>query len=323
MADELLRNSEDKKPLHPRNAHHGRYEFDKLIQASPELAAFVSKNQYNTETINFANPEAVKALNKSLLKYFYGISNWDIPNNYLCPPIPGRADYIHYVADLLASSNDGVIPSGKVVKVLDIGVGANCIFPIIGHKEYGWNFIGSDIDPIAVKSAKLIVQSNASLTNAVECRLQTNDSRIFHGIVKANENFDVTICNPPFHSSAAEAAAGNARKRRNLGTKSNEALNFGGQNAELWCKGGEAAFVGKMIEESAQIASQCFWFTTLLSKSSNLPGVNWALKNIDAKEVKIIPMEQGQKKSRIVAWTFLDEIQQQEWRNKRWKRSDQ
>jgi 23S rRNA (adenine1618-N6)-methyltransferase len=320
MTKEAPKKSDIKKPLHPRNPHQERYEFDKLIKACPDLVPYVFKNQYNNLTIDFADANAVKMLNKSLLINFYGVANWDIPENYLCPPIPGRADYIHYLADLLAASNEGNIPKGKNIKVLDIGVGANCIYPIIGNKEYGWSFVGTDIDPIAVKSAKLIVKTNGNLAELVDCRLQGNHQHIFEGVIKPSEIFDVSISNPPFHASAAEAGAANARKRNNLGTsKAKQALNFGGQNTELWTEGGEIAFVRKMIDESAKISTQCFWFTTLISRAENLPHIYGALKFVNAKEVKTINMEQGQKKSRFVAWTFLDVEQQNEWRNKRWK----
>jgi len=88
----------EKSRLHPRNKHRERYDFKLLIESSPELAQFVKMNIYNDESIDFFNPDAVKALNKALLKYFYDIENWDIPEGYLCPPIPGRADYIHHIA---------------------------------------------------------------------------------------------------------------------------------------------------------------------------------------------------------------------------------
>jgi 23S rRNA A1618 N6-methylase RlmF len=51
-------------------------------------------------------------------------------NHYLCPPFLEETDYIHYIADLLASSNNGIIPK-HAVQGLDIGVGANCIYPIM------------------------------------------------------------------------------------------------------------------------------------------------------------------------------------------------
>ena len=112
----------EKLILHPRNKHRERYNFKLLIKTCPELKPFVFINKFDDESIDFFNPEAVKILNKALLKQYYNIDYWDVPKGYLCPPIPGRADYIHYIADLLGESNNGKIPTGKKLKVLDIGV---------------------------------------------------------------------------------------------------------------------------------------------------------------------------------------------------------
>ncbi len=309
--------STEKTALHPRNKHRGRYDFDQLMQANPALASFVKLNAYNDASIDFANPHAVKALNGALLKHFYNISQWDIPAQYLCPPIPGRADYLHYIADLLASTNGGVIPQGDSVRVLDIGVGANAIYPLIGHREYGWRFVGADIDPVALKNAQHVFESNIDLSASIELRLQPIASAIFKGIVGLDDQFDLTICNPPFHASLHEASAGTQRKWQNLNKNSasykEEVLNFGGQAAELYCAGGEESFVNRMVSESKQIATQCLWFSTLISKAASLPSVYRALKNVNALQVKTIDMAQGQKKSRVVAWTFLNTSQQRAW----------
>lgn len=318
MAEKQISSSLEKSGLHPRNPHRFRYDFKRLIQCCPELATFVSLNKYNIQSIDFSNAQAVKTLNKALLKQFYGISYWDIPANYLCPPIPGRADYIHYMADLLMASNNNVLPPGKSINVLDVGMGANCVYPIIGHSTYGWHFVGADIDPVAIKSANQIITSNDSLKNVIECRLQTTPSAIFRNIIKSVDVFDFSICNPPFHASFADAVAGTERKWNNLGIKKNNALNFGGQNNELWCVGGESAFIRRMIDQSAQFPQKCFWYSTLVSKKSTLPALYKALKNVDAVDIKTIDMAQGQKISRIVAWTFLNESQQNDWRLKRW-----
>ncbi len=311
----------EKKGLHPRNPHRFAYDFKALIEVCPPLAAFVSINKYKTETIDFSDPKAVLMLNRALLMQFYGISEWNIPAGYLCPPIPGRADYIHHVADLLAGSNNGIIPRGNSVRVLDIGTGASMVYPIVGIKEYGWSFTGSDIDPKAFDSVKQIMKTNPQLAKNMECRFQKSATDIFKGIVKSGEHFDLTISNPPFHSSLAEAMAGTERKWKNLGykkAKTNE-LNFGGQNAELWCEGGEQAFVNAMIGQSADIPESCFWFTTLISKSESLRGVYKALKKAGAVDVKTIDMAQGQKTSRIVAWSFLSNSRRTEWRIRNWK----
>jgi 23S rRNA (adenine1618-N6)-methyltransferase len=295
----------DKKVLHERNKHRSRYDFAALVKHAPELRDQVIVNDYGDESIDFANPLSVKLLNKALLKQHYQVEQWDIPEGYLCPPIPGRADYIHYLADLLASSNAGEIPTGNKVKILDVGVGANCVYPIIGHQEYGWSFVGSDIDKKAVQNAENIIAANPVLTADLKVRLQHNKQQIFKGVIKPGEQLHATICNPPFHASAAEAAAGSNRKLHNLG-KQKEVLNFGGQHVELWCEGGEVAFVRKMILESVEFASQVGWFTTLISKSANLPFIYSALERAAAVEVRTIEMAQGQKISRFVAWTFKD-----------------
>jgi len=310
-----------KNGLHARNPHRFRYDFKELINSCTGLAPFVSINQYGDESINFADPAAVKMLNRALLKHFYGISTWDIPENYLCPPVPGRADYIHYIADLLSSCNDSVIPRGQSVSVLDIGVGANCVYPIIGNHDYGWHFTGTDIDTVSINSAQRIINSNSTLNGQVDLRLQKSPENIFRGVIKHNELFDVTICNPPFHSSHMDAAAGTLRKVQNLnsGKTSDPVLNFGGQNSELWTPGGEELFVKNMINESADFPANCFWFTTLISKKTTLPGVYKMLKHIKASDTRTINMAQGQKVSRIVAWTFLNRDQQKEWKINRWK----
>jgi 23S rRNA (adenine1618-N6)-methyltransferase len=309
----------EKSELHPRNKHRERYDFKLLIISCPELGQFVKLNEYKDESIDFFNPEAVKMLNKALLKHYYGIDSWDIPKNYLCPPIPGRADYIHHIADLLYRNNPeflkGKIPAGTKIKCLDIGVGANCVYPIIGNKEYGWSFIGSDIDKVSIESANKIIEMNPSLKGKIELRLQHNPNDIFYGIIHKNELFDLSICNPPFHSSLAEAQSGTLRKLRNLKQKkiTNPIQNFGGQTNELWCEGGEEKFIGDMIYQSKQFSTSCFWFSTLISKESNLKNAYKALKTVEAAEIKTIPMSQGNKISRIVAWTFLTREQQNKW----------
>lgn len=311
-----------KSELHVRNLHRHRYDFPKLTERCPELSPFVSLNKYNDLSVDFSNPEAVKALNKALLKHFYQIQHWDIPKDFLCPPIPGRADYIHYLADLLSERHDGQIPQGHKVQVLDIGVGANCIYPIIGHRSYGWKFIGSDINPASVNNAKLITEVNRNLTKGIDIRLQKTPKNIFKGIIKPTDRCDLTMCNPPFHASQAEANATAAKKLRNLGKQEQGAklvLNFGGQKNELWCDGGEERFVCQMVEESKLFGQQCFWFSTLVSKKTTLPMLYKSLRNIGAVDVKTVQMAQGQKESRFVAWTFLDSKQQQDWISSRWK----
>lgn len=294
--------------MHPRNRFRGGYDFEHLAAQSQALAAFVGRNPYGDPSIDYANPGAVKALNQALLKDAYGLGEWDIPSGYLCPPVPGRSDYIHHLADLLAGTRGGAIPRGPSTAVLDVGMGANAIYPLVGASEYGWRFVGSETDPVALRWAGKLVARNPAVASVIECRLQPSAMDCFEGVIRPGEFFDASMCNPPFHASAAEALAGNLRKRRNLGAGRSGAKdrNFGGQAGELWCAGGELGFVRRMIEQSLGFRGQCGWFTTLVSKSAHLPRFHQALQQVGAREVKTLEMAQGQKRSRILAWTFTD-----------------
>jgi len=320
MLPKKREHAKEKTMLHPRNRHRERYDFKLLIDSCPELGPFVKVNAYNDESIDFFNPEAVLMLNRALLKHYYGINNWNIPPDYLCPAIPGRADYIHYIADVLGSVNEGNIPAGNHIRCLDIGVGANCVYPFIGNKEYGWSFVGSDTDLVCIQAAGKIIEANPLLIGQIELRLQQNKTDIFRGIIQKDECFDVTICNPPFHASAAEARAGTLRKLSNLNKKqaTRPLLNFGGQSNELWCVGGEERFISDMIRESRLFAESCFWFSSLISKETTLGTAYKELIKAKAFDVRTIPMGQGNKISRIIAWTFLDAHQQEKWVVERW-----
>lgn len=306
----------EKNLLHPRNLHRGGYDFEALVLVCPELKPFVFTSKYNTKTIDFSNAYAVKLLNKALLQSNYEIINWDIPPTYLCPPIPGRVDYIHYLADLLATSNNDNIPLSETVSGLDIGIGANCIYPILGNAIYGWSFVGTDTDENALQNCKKIISQNPKLMEVISLQLQTESRFIFKNIIAEEDRFAFTICNPPFHASAMEAGKANLRKINSLqNTKSNKPeLNFGGQNAELWCDGGEIRFLTQMIFESVKYAKQVLWFTTLVSKKDNLHSIYKTLQKVNAAEIHTIDMAQGQKNSRFVAWTFLTKAQQNDWK---------
>ena len=312
-----------KAGLHPRNRHPGQYDFAALVAASPALGRFVTANRFGNRSIDFAKPAAVKALNQAILLTQYDIRQWEVPPQYLCPPIPGRADYIHHLADLLATANGGTIPRGPMICAFDVGVGASAIYPLIGYREYGWRFVGSESDPAAMTSAQRIVRANPGLDKFITLRRQKVPLQLFAGVVKEDEHFDVAMSNPPFHASAAEAMKGTRRKWNNLGKpeaagRGAPLLNFGGQESELWCEGGEVGFISRMISESTQVPGLCLWFTSLVSKEASLPLIVRVLQAAHVRERRVIEMTHGQKRTRIIAWTFMDERQRRDWRGARW-----
>jgi len=295
-----LKDIKKKGELHPNNPHKGKYNFKLLIKNLPELKVYLRKNPRGEDTIDFSDSKAVILLNKALLKTHYNIDNWDIPKGFLCPPIPGRADYIHYIAELIKGKKNNV-------RVLDIGTGANCIYPILGSQSYDWNFVASDIDPKSIDNAKKIVESNKNLRNKIVFKLQENRNNIFEGIIEKNDKFDLTMCNPPFHASLEDALKANKRKVNNLNKENKNVkkeLNFGGQKAELWCSGGERLFLKKMAKESIKFSNEVTWFTSLVSNKDNIKPTKKLLEKLGAKDIRILEMSQGQKVSRVLAWSF-------------------
>ena len=105
------------------------------------------------------------------------------------------------------------------------------------------------------------------------------------------------MCNPPFFKSKKEAQAQTLRKLKGLSKHKTKNLinNFSGNNNELWCKGGELLFVKNYIKESISYKTQVGWFTSLISNQDNFKTVTGRIKKL-TKEMKIINMEQGNKK---------------------------
>ncbi|PIK15212.1 23S rRNA (adenine(1618)-N(6))-methyltransferase RlmF [Halobacteriovorax sp. JY17] len=325
--------NEKSKGLHPRSHHNEKYDFSELIKCTPDLERFVSTKPSGELSINFSKPEAINLLNKSLLHHYYGVEKWNVPKGHLCPPIPGRADYLHIIADLLSSTNSDEIPIGEKVKGLDIGVGATCIYPLIGNRTYGWKFVGSDIDSESVNSSKSIVKANKNIKmGAIKVRFQTEQEHIFDNMIQSGEKFDFTMCNPPFHSSLEEAELSAQTKIKNLeksakkngievktNSKNKVSSNFGGNQNELVFPGGEIEFIRKMIKQSAQKKPNVLWFTTLVSKEAHLDTIYQLLKDSKVEEYRTLPMQHGNKEGRIVAWTFQNDQQKASWA-KKWEK---
>lgn len=280
------------KGLHPLNIHKSSYEISFLVEKHPVLKDFIILGKKGNKTINFSNPNAVKALNTALLKAHYGVQFWDFPEENLCPPIPGRVDYIHYLSDLIGTQK---------ATVLDIGTGASLIYPLLGNAVYHWNFVGTDVSRESLVSAQKIIDKN-NLNQQIELRFQNKSEHILEGIIRTSDTFDAVMCNPPFYASAREAHGANARKSKNLGQSN--VRNFAGNANELWYKGGEKAFLHTYLYESSLNPKAAKWFTSLVSKKENVKSLQDSSKKLKAQEFKVIQMNQGNKVTRIVAWRF-------------------
>lgn len=300
--------------MHPSNPHINGYDMQALAQAVPELEAVLQVSKHGRTTIDFSNPRAVKLLNKALLVHHYGLLAWDIPEGYLCPPIPGRVDYLCHLQEFCLQH--GFFQRKKnSIKGLDIGTGANLIYPLLANRLFNWHMVASDIDSGALKSAQSNIANNQKLGLDIELRKQDASHCIFKGIIQAGDYFDVTVCNPPFHESEDAALAGSVRKNQNLNRnkqkrhsniahiQQKQQLNFAGQSNELWCSGGEKRFVHNMIMESKDYGHQVGCFTCLVSKKENLSSLKRSLNKVQA-EFDVVEMQQGNKISRFIAWWF-------------------
>jgi 23S rRNA (adenine1618-N6)-methyltransferase len=300
-----------KNKIHSRNKNKERYDLGALLKLNPKLSDYLKPNHKCEDAVDLSNPIAIKILNQTLLHYYYGIENWNFSDKNLCPTIPNKADYIHYMADVLMGSNFGNLPEGEKITCLNIGAGATCIYPIIGVTEYNWNFIASDIDSESIKSAQTIVTENKVLTNKIELRLQEKPKDVIYGALRREETIDLAICNPPFYNSIEDAKEDTQKKTAPY--KASEIT------PEIIYSGGEIKFLKQYIKESKAFGSTCFWFSALVTKKANQKSLPEFLKLIGATEIKVIPFGLGNKSTQIIVWTFLSPTKQKEWRETKWR----
>lgn len=282
--------------MHSENPFNKEYNFNGLIQSHPKLSEFIILGKSDRKSINFGDSEAIIALNTALLKRTYDV-NWELKPGHLCPALPGRLDYLIHVKDLLGG------PPEKPISMLDIGTGASLIYPLLATAAFDWNCTASEVALDSLEFAEKLLSLNPNLKTTI-LRSQRFKSKVFHHVVEKNDYFDVVVCNPPFYKTQSEAEERNIRKNKNLHNTASIAHNFGGHSNELWYKGGEEAFIKIMATESASYKSQVGWFTCLISKSEHVKTLKRYVRKAKPAEVRVVEMEQGNKKSRFIAWTF-------------------
>ena len=92
--------------------------------------------------------------------------------------------------------------------------------------------------------------------------------------------------------------------------------NFEGTKSELCYPGGELTFIRNMIIESNLIENRnrILWFTSLISKQTNVYPIQSLLETLPGlKQYHIVDMSHGNKKSRIIAWTFQSLLNRNKW----------
>ena len=290
--------------MHAQNPYAERYDLKRLANGHFPLKKHIFLNPSDQQTIDFTDSDAVYELNKAMLLADYKLVDYDLPKGYLIPPVPGRLEYLLHLRDFI--SEKFKVDKPVQFRGLDIGTGANGIYCILGVQHFNWLMIGAESDVVAVKIARENIQLTNTLKDKIEIRHQKNKSFLFNNIIQPKEQFDFSVCNPPFHSSKDEALKRSLKKNSNLGNpmdRNTHLLNFEGQANELWCNGGEALFIKRLIKESLGFKSQVKVFSSLVSKTNSLAAIEKKLKKVEAN-YQIISIDLGNKKSRIVVWWF-------------------
>ena len=265
-----------------------------LIQEFPELKKYIIKEgNKNKDQFNFdwSNNELSLLMTKSILNYYFNIKYYDIPKGYLIPPVPSRLNYINFINILLNKFN---IPKNEDILGIDIGTGANIIYPLIGNSLYNWKFICSEINLCAYENADNILSKN-NLKEKILLLKQNNKNNIFIGILNQEKKYIFSMCNPPYYDYENEIKIEDKKR--------DSEYNFD----EVYYKQGEYGFFLRYFEESICYKKNIFINTILIGKKINAEKIydiiseNKEIKNKDIKKIKT-----GSNVRYILYWSFYN-----------------
>ncbi|KAH7924188.1 hypothetical protein BV22DRAFT_1166095 [Leucogyrophana mollusca] len=281
--------------MHSRNPYRNPPDFAALARQYLPLKPYVSSAPNGTSTIDFKDPVAQRRLTEALLQRDFDIQ-LTLPDDRLCPPcLPSRLNYVLWLQDIIEVVSSKV----DVVRGVDIGTGASAIYPLLACKlDPSWIMTATDIDEASLRSARANVERN-NLCDRITVLQAAHNDPIFSLLdVDINTQFDFTMCNPPFYSSAEEIAS------------SSDAKEYGpsavctGVDVEMITPGGESEFVTRMVTESLRHKSRCRWFTSMLGKMSTVPVVVALLRLNKIDNYAITEFVQGQTRRWAIAWSF-------------------
>ena len=247
-------------------------------------------------TYNFKSWEACRDLAAVLFEHDFGVRSWTVPKPHLVPPLANRLNYLCYVHDLLESDgrdmNGSTTGSGRI-RILDVGCGANLVYPLLAASYFGWASVGCDVNEAALRHAARLRDANPDIAPLMVLRHAAG----LHVLEDEEEAFDAIVCNPPFFDrDAGETAGGNPRTE------------YGGTEAELWCAGGEEAFVVGMIRESTLYRGRHVWFSSMCGKKKTLKDAKAELARLDEAvegvTYRIHTLQQGSTTRWVIAWRW-------------------
>ncbi|MED6217581.1 hypothetical protein PIB30_019170 [Stylosanthes scabra] len=312
--------------IHPNNKYaETPPDFAQLASLYPSFRPYVKYSPHSASRpfLDWTDFNATRELTRVLLLHDHNL-HWWIPDAQLCPTIPNRSNYIHWLNDLLSSH---IIPTNNnlhnKLRGFDIGTGANCIYPLLGASLLGWTFVASDVTDVAIEWATRNVNNNPHIADLIEIRKVEHSKKapcvdevgpslpldsnvhenknydgppILVGVVRDDEKFDFCMCNPPFFESLEEAGL-------------NPKTSCGGTSDEMVCPGGEKAFIARIIDDSVELKHQFRWFTSMVGRKSSLKSLVSKLWEVGVTIVKTTEFVQGRTSRWGLAWSFLPPIQ--------------
>lgn len=262
---------------------------------------------------------AIRALTTALLQRDFGLK-FDIPSNTLCPTIPNRLDYLHFIEDCLLDSfsTDDVSELDKrPVLIVDIGAGCSCIYPLLGVKlhSHSWKFVAVDIQERAIEYASRNILNNELQDHIVVHQNAPGtiipiDKELWRKWFKLGRTSDtesalVFMCNPPFYRD-------NQRRAKQTQAQSSCA----GNETEMQFEGGEVEFILRMIKDTLWLHDNMAEFKTRFHGGSSLMGfksTRQALQDRVADDAELNQrvhfehwhvMKQGKTRRWAVWWSF-------------------
>ncbi|RDX62519.1 U6 small nuclear RNA (adenine-(43)-N(6))-methyltransferase, partial [Mucuna pruriens] len=313
-------------------------DFGLLASLYPSFQPFVQfSGGHARPTIDWTDFNATRELTRVLLHHRHAL-DWWIPDGHLCPTVPNRCNYIHWLQHLLSSN---IIPNSDAkFRGFDIGTGASCIYPLLAASLHGWTFVGSDVTDVAIEWAERNVNSNPHISQLIEIRkVQGNANAPCVEVEVSGNSDEITLSRSTDTEVASlplDLLAGENKNYQGppilVGVvRDDEKFDFcmcnppffesleeaglnpktscGGTSHEMVCPGGEKAFITRIIEDSTQLKQHFRWFTSMVGRKSNLKYLVSKLWEVGVAIVKTTEFVQGRTSRWGLAWSFLPPAQ--------------
>ncbi|KAF8972036.1 hypothetical protein BDZ97DRAFT_1650372 [Flammula alnicola] len=282
--------------MHARNPYREPPDFISLADAYEALQQhLISDSRSHRKTIDFKDAEGQRRLTEALMFRDFGVK-LHIPSNRLCPPVPNRMNYVLWIQDIVHAHREVLERRPRSIRGIDIGTGATAIYPFLACKlEQDWQFVATELDDESFESARANVSTNG-MDSRIDVRKASAKGDIFFPLEEnVQTSFEFSMCNPPFYGSAQEVAESAQAKELPP-----SAVCTGTDIEMIYPDGGEAGFVGRMVDESERFQTRCKWYTSMLGKMFSVVSI------VEITNYAITEFVQGQTRRWAIGWSFTD-----------------